>query len=161
MASAKRQLLVVERGAATPSRSGSEPVLLVQGVDEAPDRFAQRVIKRVTASHKAGDELSSLVMLTGPLHDAATAGARRLIALALAAHAATVPALQELRFEAQLDGDPSISAQLLSLADEIMSQDGGGRALPVRVTFHEKAQAGERTNRRARWVSTARRGQVA
>jgi hypothetical protein len=139
-AAARRRLLVVEGGATVLSPDGAdgfdETVALLELEGDEPADFADRVLYRLAAAAQTGRSFDAVSLFIGSSSDANVHAARRLIALGVAAHAATSPHLAELVIAARADASEELRYQLLELADElVLSTDH--QPLPVRVRFAE------------------------
>jgi hypothetical protein len=128
--------VVVESGSGQPTRADGfdETVVIAQMRDEAPLAFAQRVIERIAAVERSGRRFESAAVLAGEQRDRAAQAARRLVVLALSAHARARGGMSELTL-ASVDGaEPGRSAELFQLTEELMALPNA-EAIPVRVRF--------------------------
>jgi hypothetical protein len=136
-ARSRRRLIVVERGASLLARQEAEnfdeTVTVAQMRDEAADDFADRVTRRVgAAAHSV--PFSEALLYASEATDHATLSARRLIALAIAAHAEATSTPGELVVVASADASSAEREQLLELADDLILGTQG-QPLPVRLRF--------------------------
>jgi acetolactate synthase regulatory subunit len=137
---ARRRLLVVESGACAFSREGGaqfdETVAIAQLRDEPPAKLAQRVLGRVASVERSRFGFDAATLFIGAAIDREAAAARRLIALAVAAHAANNARLSEMVLVvASPRVTDELRAQLLELVDELMLNTD--QPLSVRVCFAE------------------------
>lgn len=135
----RRRLLVVERGAALLTREEVEPenfdetVTLAQMRDESADEFSERVVHRIgTAARSA--PFSRAVLYTASTCEDAAVRARRLIALAVAAHAEVAASPAELVVMTSAGARGDELERLLELTDDLVLGTEGV-CLPVRLRF--------------------------
>jgi hypothetical protein len=135
---ARRRLVVVERGAsllaAEVAGHVDETVVLAQLQDETAADFAERALVRIASDTRPTQGYSEAFLVTAREADDATVSARRLIALAIAAHGETSTALQRLVLIAPSDAPEHSRCQLLELTDDVMLGEEGS-PLPVRLRF--------------------------
>lgn len=135
---ARRRLLIVESGACALNREGAErfdeTIAIAQLRDEPPAELAQRVLARVASFERSHARFDAAILFVSAATDPAAASARRLMTLAIAAHAVAYPRLSELVVVvAATQATDELREQLLALVDDLMlNQD---RALSVRVCF--------------------------
>jgi hypothetical protein len=137
------RLLVVERGAlvfAGPGEGFDETVAITQLQDESPADFADRAVRRIAKTQRSGEHFDVATLFVADADDAATDSARRLISLAIAAHADFSPSLAELVVFASATASQELRTQLLELADDLVLGTDG-KPLPVRIHFIETRRA--------------------
>jgi hypothetical protein len=129
--------LVVEGGASVFSPEGAdgfdETVALLELQGDEPTDFSERVLRRIVTAQQSGQCFDAVVLFTGSSCSPDAQAARRLIALAVAAHAPFSPHLSELLIVASPAAPQQQRDQILELADELLSTDL--EPLPVRVCF--------------------------
>ncbi len=135
---ARRRLLVVESGARAFSREGGEQfdetVAIAQLRDEPAAELAERVLMRVASIERSRFGFEAATLFVGAATDREAVAARRLIALAVAAHAATNARLSEMVIVvASPHATDELRAQLLELVDELTLNTD--QPLSVRVYF--------------------------
>jgi hypothetical protein len=135
----QRRLFVVEREALllaseqTNVENFDETVALAQLRDESPDDFADRVVRRIgAAAHSA--PFSEAMLCASDTCEPAALSARRLIAIAIAAHAETTSSPPELVVVASASISRGARERLLGLTDDLVL-GMAGRSLPVRLRF--------------------------
>jgi hypothetical protein len=135
---ARRRLVVVERGAsllaAEVAEDVDETVVLAQLQGETAADFAERALVRIASDTRPSQGYTEAFLLTARDADDATLSARRLIALAIAAHGETNPALQQLVLIAASDTPEHSRCQLLELTDDVVLGEEA-RPLPVSLRF--------------------------
>jgi hypothetical protein len=156
------RLVVIERGASTFVDRGEgfdETVAITQLHDEHPADFADRAVRRIAKTQKGGECFDLAVLFVGPADDEATCSARRLISLAIAAHAGSSPGLTELVVFASSTASQGLRARLLELTDDLVFGTEG-KPLPVRIHFIDARRgidSGEQRLATARGRSTRAR----
>jgi hypothetical protein len=137
------RLVVIERGASTFVDRGEgfdETVAITQLQDEQPADFADRAVRRIAKTQKGGECFDVAVLFVGPADDEVTCSARRLISLAIAAHADSSPGITELVVFASSTASQELRARLLELTDDLVFGTEG-KPLPVRIHFIEAKTA--------------------
>ena len=142
----RRRLLIVESGACALSREGAErfdeTVAIAQLRDEPPVELAHRVLARVASVERSYVGFDAATLFVGAATHPAAASARRLMALAVAAHAATTSRLSELVVVvASSHATDELREQLLDLTDDLMLNPE--QPLSVRVCFAATQAAAE------------------
>lgn len=134
------RLVIVECGAARlPRADGFDETIVVAQMQGEPSlAFAQRVIDRLATIERAGRQLESAMLLAGDDYHRQTNAARRLLVLALSAHARARGGMSELTLASLRDASPESCAELLGLAEELMVLPNGD-SVPVRVRFGSNA----------------------
>jgi hypothetical protein len=132
-----------------------ETIAVAQMHGESPLAFAQRVIERIASIDRSGRSFESATLLVGPRDDWPAKAARRLIALALSAHARARRDMSELTLAAVGEAKPEGRAELLGLAEELMALPNSS-SVPVRVRFGSGATETRRTSGILRAVSPPR-----
>ena len=135
---ARRRLVVVERGAsllaAEVAGHVDETVVLAQLQDETSADFAERALVRIASDTRSTQGYSEAFLVTAREADDGAVSARRLIALAIAAHGETSTALERLVLIAPSDAPEHSRYQLLELTDDVMLGEES-RPLPVSLRF--------------------------
>jgi hypothetical protein len=128
--------VVVESGASGLRQAGGfdETVVVAQMRGEPPFAFAQRVTEKIATVERSGRHFESATVLAGDQRDRASKAARRLVVLALSAHARARGGMSELALVSAAEGWPERSAELLGLAEELMVLPNAD-SVPVRVRF--------------------------
>lgn len=133
------RMLLIERDASAfvnGSEGFDETVAITQLQDEHPADFADRVVRRIAKTHRSGECFDVAMLFVGAADDAAMCSARRLISLAVAAHADFSPRLAELVVFASSAASQELRAQLLELTDDVVLGTEG-KSLPVRIQLIE------------------------
>jgi hypothetical protein len=135
----RRRLLVVEREALllaseqASAENFDETVALAQLRDESPEDFADRVARRIgAAAHSA--PFSEAMLCASDTCEHAALSARRLIAIAIAAHAEATSSPPELVVVASASISRGARDRLLELTDDLVL-GAAGTSLPVRLRF--------------------------
>jgi hypothetical protein len=135
---ARRRLVVVERGAsllaAEVAGHVDETVVLAQLQDETAADFAERALVRIASDTRSTQGYSEAFLVTAREADDGAVSARRLIALAIAAHGETSTALERLVLIAPSDTPEHSRYRLLELTDDVMLGEES-RPLPVSLRF--------------------------
>lgn len=128
--------VVIESGSGRPTQADGfdETLVVAQMRDEAPLAFAERVIDKIAAIERSGRRFESATVIAGDKHDRATQAARRLVVLALSAHARARGGMSDLTLASVGGAEPERSAELFQLAEELM-QLPKADSIPVRVRF--------------------------
>lgn len=137
------RLVVIERGASTFVHRGEgfdETVAITQIPDEHPADFADRAVRRIAKTQEGAECFDLAVLFAGPADDEATCSARRLICLAIAAHAGSSPGLDELLVFVSSTASQGLRARLLELTDDLVFGTEG-KPLPVRIHFIDAKRA--------------------
>jgi hypothetical protein len=144
--SRRRRLIVMERGSSTFARDSldefDETVAVTQLHGERPDDFAKRVLRRIAGAERSGQNFQAAMLMAGKADDDATRAARRMIALAISAHAKLSGIRPEVVLMASPDASPDARARLLELVDELVC-GAEGEPLPVRLCFSDTKPAAE------------------
>ncbi len=137
--------VVLERGAGrlTEAAGFDETIVVAQMQGESPLAFAHRVIERIASMDRSGRSFESATLLVGSRDDRPAKAARRLMALALSAHARARDDFSELTLAAVDETTPEGRAELLGLAEELMAQPNSS-CVPVRVRLGSGATETER-----------------
>jgi hypothetical protein len=135
----RSRLLVIERQASAfvdRVEGFDETVAISQLQDEHPADFADRVVRRIAKTQSSGEYFDVAMLFVDDADDLETCAARRLISLAIAAHAERSPRLAELVVLASTAASQALRAHLLELTDDlILGTDG--KPLRVRIHFLE------------------------
>ena len=141
----RSRLLVIESGAPVLIPDSIEEfqrsVAITQFQGESSAAFAERALRRITFAAQSGQRFDAAALVVGPNHDERTCAARRLMGLAIAEYAESVPTLTELVVIASADACPELRERLLELADDLVF-GAAGTPLSVRIRFVEAKQAG-------------------
>lgn len=141
-ANTRRRLIVVEAGAsASPEVDGAydETVVVAQLAGEPSIAFADRALHRLAATEQSHEPFHQAILCAAESCEDDTRASRRLIALALASHAASSHTLGELVVCAPVDTSREERDSLMSLADDLVSFEGLPQ-LPIRMRFLEPPQ---------------------
>jgi hypothetical protein len=137
--SGRRRLVVVETGAALSCRDDAgefdETTAITQLSGEGAEELAERALHRVTVAGRSGHVFDSALLLVS---EAGSSSARRRVALGLATQSAASQRLTELTLLAPAAASEELRADLLRLADELLS--GAEPALQVRLRFADERQ---------------------
>ena len=144
----RRRLVLVEDGGIilVPEEEGFDQTLVVAQLPGEPIiEFADRVLHRIAGSERAGKKLAQTVLCVCPVVEGSHLAARRLIALGVAAHAASTQAPGELLVSAPATATAEERDRLLDLADELLLTDEH-YPLTVRFRFAESPAETERAD---------------
>lgn len=136
--------MVVERGASLSCRDDAaefdETTALTQLSGEPDEELAERVRARLAQAERSGQRFDSAMLVVA---DPGTSGARRLVGVALAAHRAVHPQLDELVIIAPADASDALRDDLAQLTDELLF--AAKPSLPVRLCFAAEREQEQRS----------------
>lgn len=135
----RRRLVVVESGAALWCRDDAaefdETTAITQLSGEGAEELAERALHRVMVAGRSGHVFDSALLLVS---EAGSSSARRRVASGLATQSAASRRLTELTLLAPATASEELRADLLRLAEELLS--AAEPALQVRLRFADERE---------------------
>jgi hypothetical protein len=132
------RLVVLEHGALSPQPDADlgfeQTVIITQPVDERPEAFALRVLRRIALGEHVGRAFSEAALSASGSTEPGVVAARRSIAFAIAKHGELTGHLRELVVVAPPRCGLAARAALVDLADELL-RSSAGPAIPVSLRF--------------------------